>query len=73
MRIREILAFNLKTLRKRLNLSQEELADAAGIDRTYVSLLERCQYSASIDVLQRLASAMQVEPFELLRPQTEEM
>lgn len=70
MRVREILAFNLKTLRQQMNLSQEELADAASIDRTYVSLLERCQYSASIDVIERLALSLQVEPFELLTPPT---
>jgi transcriptional regulator with XRE-family HTH domain len=47
-------------------LSQEELADAAGIDRTYVSALERCRYSASIDVLERLAGALRVTPASLL-------
>jgi len=54
-----------------MNLSQEELADAAGIDRTYVSSLERCQYSASIDVIERLSLPLRVEAFELLMPQTE--
>ena len=47
-------------------LSQEELADAAGIDRTYVSALERCRYSVSIDVLERLATALSVTPASLL-------
>jgi len=70
MRVREILAANLKMLRRQMNLSQEELADAARIDRTYISLLERCQYSASIDVVERLALSLRVEPFELLLPPT---
>ena len=66
MRVREVLAVNLKELRQNQNLSQEHLADLAGIDRTYVSSLERCQYSATIDVLERLALALGVKPADLL-------
>ncbi|WP_339798126.1 helix-turn-helix transcriptional regulator [uncultured Hyphomonas sp.] len=67
MDIREIFALNLKAHRKAKGLSQEELAHLAGIDRTYVSLLERRIYSASIDVLQQLATALGIEPDELLK------
>ena len=66
MRVREVLALNLKGLRQIQNLSQEDLADLAGIDRTYVSSLERSQYSATIDVLERLALALGVKPADLL-------
>ena len=67
MEIREILAFNLKRLRAKAGLSQEELAHRAGIDRTYVSSLERCVYAAGIDLVARLAKELGVEPDELLR------
>ncbi|MEZ5954052.1 MAG: helix-turn-helix transcriptional regulator [Hyphomonas sp.] len=67
MDIREIFAFNLKAFRRAKRLSQEELAHLAGIDRTYVSLLERRVYSASIDVVQQLATALNVEADELLK------
>ncbi|WP_083180704.1 helix-turn-helix domain-containing protein [Hyphomonas sp. ND6WE1B] len=66
MRVREVLALNLKGLRQTQDLSQEDLADLAGIDRTYVSSLERSQYSATIDVLERLALALGVKPADLL-------
>ena len=66
MEIREILAGNLKRYRQRAGLSQEELAHRAGIDRTYVSSLERCVYAASIDVLDRLARELGVEAADLL-------
>lgn len=66
MDIREVLAFNLKRLRQTNGLSQEELAHRAGIDRTYISSLERCVYNASIDVVDRLAKALGVEAFDLL-------
>jgi len=63
---RENLARNLKTLRTAKGLSQEALADAAGIDRTYVSALERRKYSLSIDRLDQLALSLGVEPHALL-------
>lgn len=68
MKIRETFAGNLKRLRRLRGLSQEELAYRAEIDRTYVSLLERQKYGATIDVIAKLAEALEIEPFELLRP-----
>lgn len=61
-----MFARNLKALRLAKGLSQEELAHLAGIDRTYISSLERCVYNASIDVVQRLASVLGVEASDLL-------
>lgn len=68
MNIREIFALNLRKLRHDRGLSQEALADEAGIDRTYVSALERCVYSASLDTIGNLARALAVDPHELLLP-----
>ncbi|MBU3077631.1 helix-turn-helix domain-containing protein [Sphingomonas quercus] len=65
---REHLARNLKHLRTARGLSQEALADAAGIDRTYVSALERQKYSLSIDRLDQIALSLGVEPHVLLMP-----
>ena len=67
MEIREILAENLKRRRKAHNLTQEELAHRVGIDRTYVSALERKVYAASIDLVERLASVLGVDAYELLK------
>lgn len=47
--------------------SQEEYADRAHIDRTYVSSIERCRYSVTIDVLEKLAAALKIDPAELIR------
>ncbi|BBB12917.1 MULTISPECIES: helix-turn-helix transcriptional regulator [Sphingomonadaceae] len=66
MKLREVLATNLKRLRLAAGLSQEELAYRADIDRTYVSSLERGRYSASIDMLESLSVALDIEPSELL-------
>lgn len=66
MALRQILADNLRRARLAAGLSQEELADVAGIDRTYVSALERSRYAASVDVMERLATALKVTPASLL-------
>ena len=66
MDVRETFGANLLRLRKAKNLSQEALAHEAGIDRTYVSALERGIYSASIDMVAKLAKVLDVEPSALL-------
>jgi transcriptional regulator with XRE-family HTH domain len=66
MEIRDILANNLKRLRADRGISQEELADRAGIDRTYVSSLERSIYAAGIDLVDKLAKGLDVTVAELL-------
>jgi transcriptional regulator with XRE-family HTH domain len=67
MRLRKALAANLKRLRLVAKLSQEELAHRADMDRTYISSLERGNYAATVDTLERIAEALGVEPVELLR------
>jgi transcriptional regulator with XRE-family HTH domain len=66
MTLRGTFARNLRRLRRARSLSQEELAALAGLNRNYVGMLEREEYAASIDVLERLAAALGVEPVELL-------
>ncbi len=67
MEIRHVLAQNLKRLRQERGLSQEDLADRADIDRTYISSLERSVYAAGIDVVDRLAKALGVTAADLLK------
>lgn len=67
MHIREVFARNLRRLRNDRGLSQETLADQAGVNRTYVSDLERGVYSATIDMVDKLGTELGVEAAELLR------
>jgi transcriptional regulator with XRE-family HTH domain len=67
MTLRQIFASNLRRLRAERELTQEKLADLAGIDRTYVSALERQVYSASLDTIERLADVLDIDPSELLK------
>ena len=63
---REILAANVKALRKERSWSQDELADRAGFHRTYVGTVERCEQGITIDSLEKLAKAFGVSPARLL-------
>lgn len=66
MSLREVLAINLREMREARDLSQEELADLAEINRGYVSYLENQKYSATLDMVEKLAAALDVEPLRLL-------
>lgn len=57
----------LKDLRLKKELSQEELAAIAGLDRTYVSGCERGQRNISLINIHKLASALKVEASVLLQ------
>lgn len=68
MELRSILSSNLQRLRRNKGFSQEALADAAEMDRTYISGIERGVRNPTIKVLERIASTLRVEAWELLRP-----
>jgi len=63
---RKILAQNLRTKRAALGLSQEELADRAGLHRTYVGSVERAERNISVDNIERLAAALNTSAAALL-------
>ena len=67
MTLRQTLAHNLRRLRQERRLTQEALADIAGVNRNYVGLIERQENSASVDVLDQLATALEIDPIELLK------
>ena len=52
--------------RKRLGLTQEELADACGIHTTYVSQLERGLKSPTVRVIRQLGKALRLTAADLL-------
>lgn len=62
------IASNVRRARKESGLSQEELAHEAGVDRTYVSQVERRKRNLTVIVLARLAKALGTTPDRLLLP-----
>lgn len=63
---RERLARHLRALRASQGLSQEALADLAGLHRTYVGSIERKERNVSLDNVERLAQALGVDVAEVL-------
>jgi transcriptional regulator with XRE-family HTH domain len=63
---KEILAKNIRRLRVAADISQEALAYEAGIDRTYMSRLERAQENPTLAIMQRLADALDARLRDLL-------
>jgi len=64
---RKIVGQNVRTYRQKLGLSQEALAERAGMHWTYISGVERRKYNISLDSLVRIANALDRKPYELLK------
>ncbi len=66
MDVVKLLGVNVRKLRLAAGLTQEQLAAEAGMERSYVSDLERGTRNPSVTALGRLAEALEVEPHMLL-------
>ncbi|WP_300745277.1 helix-turn-helix domain-containing protein [uncultured Bifidobacterium sp.] len=64
---RRALGCAIASLRKRQHLSQEQLANIAGIDRSYMGRIERGEQSVSFDKILDICTALSVSPAHLLR------
>lgn len=63
-----VFAANVRRKRLELGLSQEELAEYAGVHRTYIGMLERGEKNVTIYNIERLAIALDVTAAYLLTP-----
>lgn len=61
-----IVADLVRAKRLASGLSQEELAEKAGVHRTYIGMLERSEKNVTIYNIERIAMALDVEPYVLL-------
>jgi len=66
--VRKLVGRNLRLYRAQAGISQEELAHRAGLDRTYVSGIERGVRNPTVLVLKDLADTVGVSPAALLSP-----
>ena len=69
--IREILASNLKENRRKLGMTQEELAEKAGVSTHYIAMIETCKKYPKPDMLERIAKTLEIEPFMLFSTETD--
>jgi transcriptional regulator with XRE-family HTH domain len=62
-----IVAFNVRSMRERAGWSQEAMADAAGLHRTYIGAIERAEKNLTLSTLERVAQVLGVKVVDLLR------
>lgn len=65
MDILRVFSTNVRKYRLNINLSQEQLAEKCGMHRTYISGIECCRRSISLENIQRIADALNVETYKL--------
>ena len=63
--IREILAANLKEYRRKLGLTQEELAEKAKVSTHYIAMIETCKKYPKPDMLEHIAKTLEIESYKL--------
>jgi len=56
----------VRDLRKQLNLSQEDLAEKAGLHRTYIGMIERAEKNITLINIEKIANALEVNIKELI-------
>ena len=75
-RVREIFADNLRKNRNKYGLSQEKLAERAGISTHYVAMIELARNFPKSEIIECLANALNIEVHELFlvtRPPEDEL
>lgn len=66
--MRRSVASNVRSLRESKGLTQAQLADASGLDRTFVNKLERGHVSVALETIGALAIALDIRPAKLIEP-----
>ena len=59
MKLKKIFSNNVRKYRTEKDLSQEELADKAGVHRTYIGSVERGERNITINVMEKLSNALE--------------
>jgi transcriptional regulator with XRE-family HTH domain len=66
--LQSVLGSNLKEIRQRQGLSQEAFADMVGVHRAYMGGVERGERNLTLRSVERIASALGIDPLKLLSP-----
>jgi transcriptional regulator with XRE-family HTH domain len=71
MGLKQTVARNVRRLRLERGYTQEELSELAGINRNYTGMIERGERSPTVDMLEKLAKALKIDPVAMLTAGTE--
>ena len=67
MSLIHVFAINVRKYRTEKGLTQEALADLTGLHRTYINAIERERRNISIDNIENIASALDIDAYLLLK------
>lgn len=67
MSLEKNLAYVLRTNRQRRGLTQEELANRCGIDRTYISMIERGKRKPTLNILFKICEHIGTKPSDFIK------
>ena len=67
MDILKVFGTNLRKYREEKKISQEKFAEMTGLHRTYISDVERFQRSISLNNVQKIADALEIENYILFK------
>jgi transcriptional regulator with XRE-family HTH domain len=70
MDLRRLFATNLRRIRRAREMSQEGLAHEAGVDRAYLSRVERAVTYVGLEIVGKLAEVLEVDPVDFFRRPT---
>lgn len=65
MDIIKVFGTNVRKYRLEMGVSQEKFAELCNLHRTYISDIERFQRSISLDNIQKIADALEIETYKL--------
>jgi len=65
------LGKNIKSYRKQLGMTQEDLAKRAGVNRSHLAMIENSRHNVLVETIERLAQALGVTAGDLLRKNDE--
>jgi len=65
--ILSVFGQRVRSERLKQNLSQEELAEKAGLHRTYIGMIERAEKNITLINIEKIAKALIISPYELLK------
>lgn len=65
--VHQKIAEKIRNLRKDKNITQEELAFKAGLNRAYIGYIERGERKPSVDTLAKIAKALSIKLFQLFQ------
>ena len=67
MKLKKIFSCNVRKYRLAQNLSQEELAEKAGVHRTYIGSVERGERNITINVMEKICIALEIPITDLFK------